>query len=251
MLHKGLLSFLISGPTGSGKTTTLYATLNLLNRKDVNILTIEDPVEYTVAGVNQVNLREDIGLTFSRALRTFLRQDPDIIMLGEIRDNETAQMAIRAALTGHLVLSTIHTNSAWGIVTRLLDMGIQPFLLASTLNMAVAQRLVRKLCVHCKQKVIDESQERIPKSDFRLPLSYFKPAGCPKCNYTGYSGRIAVFEIIEICEELRLAVKAGRTEISDHMQERQIPKLSSSAYDLFCRGESSLDEVLPILMSDF
>lgn len=242
---------LISGPTGSGKTTTLYATLNLLNKKDVNILTIEDPVEYTIDGVNQVNLREDIGLTFSRALRTFLRQDPDIIMLGEIRDNETAQMAIRAALTGHLVLSTIHTNSAWGIVTRLLDMGIQPFLLASTLNMAVAQRLVRKLCVHCKQEVIDESQERIPKSDFRLPLSYFKPAGCPRCNYTGYSGRIAVFEIIEICEELRLAVKAGRTEISDHMQERQIPKLSSSAYDLFCRGESSLDEVLPILMSDF
>ncbi len=242
---------LISGPTGSGKTTTLYATLNLLNRKDVNILTIEDPVEYTIAGVNQVNLREDIGLSFSRALRTFLRQDPDIIMLGEIRDNETAQMAIRAALTGHLVLSTIHTNSAWGIVTRLLDMGIQPFLLASTLNMAVAQRLLRRLCKHCKQQVIDEAQPGIPRTLFKMPLIYYKPVGCPECNFTGYSGRIAVFEIIEICEELRLAVKAGRTEINDYMKERQISKLSASAYDLFCRGESSLDEVLPVLMSDF
>ncbi len=242
---------LISGPTGSGKTTTLYATLNLLNRKDVNILTIEDPVEYTIAGVNQVNLREDIGLTFSRALRTFLRQDPDIIMLGEIRDNETAQMAIRAALTGHLVLSTIHTNSAWGIVTRLLDMGIQPFLIASTLNMAVAQRLLRRLCNHCKQQVTDEEQPCISKSLFKMPLIYYEPVGCPECNFTGYAGRIAVFEIIEICEELHLAVKAGKTEINDYMKSRQISRLSSSAYELFCRGESSLDEVLPVLLSDF
>lgn len=242
---------LISGPTGSGKTTTLYATLNLLNRKDVNILTIEDPVEYTIAGVNQVNLREDIGLTFSRALRTFLRQDPDIIMLGEIRDNETAQMAIRAALTGHLVLSTIHTNSAWGIVTRLLDMGIQPFLLASTLNMAVAQRLLRKLCNHCKREVLDEVQTPIPRSSFKMPRIYYTPDGCPECNFTGYSGRIAVFEIVEICEELRQAVKAGKTEINEFMKSRQISKLSSSAYELFCRGESSFDEVLPLLMSDF
>lgn len=242
---------LISGPTGSGKTTTLYATLNLLNRKDVNILTIEDPVEYTIAGVNQVNLREDIGLTFSKALRTFLRQDPDIIMLGEIRDNETAQMAIRAALTGHLVLSTIHTNSAWGIVTRLLDMGIQPFLLASTLNMAVAQRLLRKLCNHCKREVVDEAQPCVPRSSFKMPRMYYNPVGCPECNFTGYSGRIAVFEIVEICEELRQAVKAGKTEINDYLKSRQISKLSSSAYELFCRGESSLEEVLPLLMSDF
>lgn len=242
---------LISGPTGSGKTTTLYATLNLLNTMAVNILTIEDPVEYTINGVNQVNLRDDIGLSFSRALRTFLRQDPDIIMLGEIRDDETAQMAIRAALTGHLVLSTIHTNSAWGIITRLHDMGIQPFLLASTLNMAVAQRLVRKLCIHCRQEVEEEKQMKIPKTDFRMPQKYYQPVGCQACNFTGYSGRIAVFEIIEICEELREAIKIDRTEINEYIRAKQIPKLSVSAYDLFCRGETSLDEVFPILTTDY
>src|SRR5258707_11679227 len=141
---------LISGPTGSGKTTTLYATLKLLNKEKTNILTIEDPVEYTLEGINQVQLKESIGLTFANALRTFLRQDPDVIMLGEIRDSETAQMAIRAALTGHLVLSTIHTNSAWGTVSRLIDMGIPPFMVASTLNTTAAQRLIRLLCPHCK-----------------------------------------------------------------------------------------------------
>ena len=143
---------LISGPTGSGKTTTLYATLKLLNKKDTNILTIEDPIEYTLEGVNQVQLRENIGLDFASTLRTFLRQDPDIIMVGEIRDVATANMAIRAALTGHLVLSTIHTNSAWATISRLVDMGIPPFLIASTLNVSVAQRLVRKLCNSCKQE---------------------------------------------------------------------------------------------------
>jgi type IV pilus assembly protein PilB len=141
---------LISGPTGSGKTTTLYATLKLLNDEGTNILTIEDPVEYTLGGINQVQLRESIGMDFASALRTFLRQDPDIIMVGEIRDVNTANMAIRAALTGHLVLSTIHTNSAWSTISRLIDMGIAPFLIASTLNISVAQRLVRQLCPHCK-----------------------------------------------------------------------------------------------------
>jgi general secretion pathway protein E/type IV pilus assembly protein PilB len=145
---------LISGPTGSGKTTTLYATLKILNREESNILTIEDPVEYTLEGVNQVQLKESIGLSFAAALRTFLRQDPDIIMLGEIRDGETAQMAIRSALTGHLVLSTIHTNSAWGTIARLADMGVPPFLLAGTLNLSVSQRLVRLLCPHCKKKAL-------------------------------------------------------------------------------------------------
>jgi len=144
---------LISGPTGSGKTTTLYATLKLLNTSSVNILTIEDPIEYTLEGINQVQLKENIGLDFATALRAFLRQDPNIIMLGEIRDVKTANMAIRAALTGHLVLSTIHTNSAWATVSRLIDMGIPPFLIASTLNLSVAQRLVRLLCENCKKKV--------------------------------------------------------------------------------------------------
>lgn len=242
---------LISGPTGSGKTTSLYATLNLLNRKDVNILTIEDPVEYTIDGITQVHLREDIGLTFSRALRTFLRQDPDIIMLGEIRDAETAQMAVRAALTGHLVLSTIHTNSAWGIVTRLHDMGIAPFLIASTLNMAVAQRLVRRLCSHCRQETTEQAHMPIPRTCFSFPDRYWMPSGCPECNYTGYSGRSAVFEIIEMTETLRNAVKENRTEIKDYLVSERIPKLAESAYDRFCRGETSLDEVFPILSTDY
>jgi general secretion pathway protein E/type IV pilus assembly protein PilB len=242
---------LISGPTGSGKTTTLYATLTLLNNNEVNILTIEDPVEYTIEGITQVHLREDIGLTFSRALRTFLRQDPDIIMLGEIRDVETAQMAVRSALTGHLVLSTIHTNSAWGIVTRLLDMGIPPFLLASTINVAVAQRLVRKLCPFCRKEVNNISPTAIASTKFKQPKKHFEPVGCPSCNFTGYSGRIAAFEVIEITEELRESIKTSRTEINDYINAREINKLSSSAYDLYCKGVTSLDEVFPLLSTDY
>src|SRR5690606_16390653 len=190
---------LISGPTGSGKTTTLYATLKLLNEEKRNIVTVEDPIEYTLEGINQVQLKEDIGLTFTAALRSFLRQDPDVIMLGEIRDGETAQMAIRAALTGHLVLSTIHTNSAWGTISRLIDMGVPPFLLSNTINCSVAQRLVRKLCGDCKISA--------PVSVADLPLQYNAanaPAehqiavGCEKCHYTGYKGRQAIYEIIPI-----------------------------------------------------
>src|SRR5258707_2984689 len=150
---------LISGPTGSGKTTTLYATLKLLNKEKTNILTIEDPVEYTLEGINQVQLKESIGLTFANALRTFLRQDPDVIMLGEIRDSETALMAIRASLTGHLVLSTIHTNSATGTISRLIDMGVPSYLIAETLNLSVAQRLIRKLCNDCKKEVACNTED--------------------------------------------------------------------------------------------
>ena len=242
---------LISGPTGSGKTTTLYATLNFLNKSDVNILTIEDPVEYTISGINQVHLREDIGLTFSRALRTFLRQDPDIIMLGEIRDSETAQMAIRAALTGHLVLSTIHTNSAWGIVTRLIDMGIPPFLVASTLNLAVAQRLVRKLCNYCKRPV-DKISNRIPKlpGSFNIPEEFYEPFGCDSCHHSGYSGRQAVFEVVGIDNFLREEIKLSQTDARIHLDELNVMKLSQSSYDLFNAGVTSLDEIYPILISD-
>ena len=199
---------LISGPTGSGKTTTLYATLNYLNRKDINILTIEDPIEYTIGGINQVQLRDNIGLTYARALRTFLRQDPDIIMLGEIRDIETAEMAIRAALTGHLVLSTIHTNSAWGIITRLIDMGIPAFLLAGTINSVVAQRLVRELCPNARWR---NRMRRIfcPYSNENIvqPEVQYIPAGCEACQYTGYSGRIALYEVINIEYELRRMIR--------------------------------------------
>src|SRR5688572_9166966 len=193
---------LISGPTGSGKTTTLYATLKLLNKETRNILTIEDPIEYTLKGINQVQLKENIGLSFAAALRTFLRQDPDIIMLGEIRDAETANMAIRAALTGHLVLSTIHTNSAWGIVSRLIDMGVAPYLLANTLNSAVAQRLVRLLCPSCKTKMdFDESLYPRKFRPYKKVNSHYLAKGCEKCFNTGYKGRKAVYEVIPVDEE--------------------------------------------------
>ncbi|MGZ4079712.1 MAG: GspE/PulE family protein, partial [Bacteroidia bacterium] len=199
---------LISGPTGSGKTTTLYATLKILNKERSNVVTIEDPIEYTLEGINQVQLKENIGLTFSGALRSFLRQDPDVIMLGEIRDAETAQMAIRAALTGHLVLSTIHTNSAWGTVSRLVDMGVPSFLLASTFNTSVAQRLIRLLCNECKiEKTFDASC--LPRT-FKAPRDlqhYHVPKGCEHCHYTGYKGRKAIYEVIPIDFELAEQIK--------------------------------------------
>jgi general secretion pathway protein E/type IV pilus assembly protein PilB len=185
---------LISGPTGSGKTTTLYATLKLLNEESRNIITIEDPIEYTLEGINQVQLKESIGLDFGAAMRTFLRQDPDIIMLGEIRDKDTAQMAIRAALTGHLVFSTIHTNSAWGTITRLIDMGVPSFLIANTLNLSAAQRLVRTLCTHCKEKQpLDVKSFPSGFEPLRDLPEHFVAVGCDQCYYTGYQGRKAIY----------------------------------------------------------
>ncbi|HXB10125.1 MAG TPA: GspE/PulE family protein [Puia sp.] len=241
---------LISGPTGSGKTTTLYATLKLLNKETRNILTIEDPIEYTLAGVNQVQLKESIGLTFAAALRNFLRQDPDIIMLGEIRDSETANMAVRAALTGHLVLSTIHTNSAWGTVSRLTDMGIPPFLLASTLNTSVAQRLVRLLCPHCKTPAAFEASLFPGKfRPYRKVESHYVPKGCPQCFNTGYKGRKAVYEVIPIDEELADAIKTSQFNISGPLKERGIRTLSENAFSLFEEGLTSLDEIYSILIN--
>lgn len=241
---------LISGPTGSGKTTTLYATLKELNRESRNILTIEDPIEYTLEGINQVQLRENIGLSFAAALKTFLRQDPDIIMLGEIRDVDTANMAIRAALTGHLVLSTIHTNSAWGIVARLIDMGIAPYLLASTLNTAVAQRLLRKLCTVCKTKEIFNCQlyprQFIPPRHIEWHCT---PRGCEKCFNTGYKGRQAVYEVITIDEILSDYIKSNNLKADKVFEEKNIKSLSQNAFDLFATGETSLDEVYSLLIN--
>ena len=241
---------LISGPTGSGKTTTLYATLKVLNRPEINILTIEDPIEYTLEGVNQVQLKEAIGLSFASALRTFLRQDPDIIMLGEIRDAETAQMATRAALTGHLVLSTIHTNSALGTITRLADMNVPGYLVAGTLNLSVAQRLVRVLCPDCKSEQ-DFNAEKLPRhyKYSTVPSKHYVPVGCAKCFFTGYRGRKAVYEILpvstEIVEQIR---KEALTE--DFVKGKTgIKFLHESAFDLFNRGITSLEEIYPILLT--
>lgn len=238
---------LISGPTGSGKTTTLYATLKILNEEKRNIVTVEDPIEYTLKGINQVQLKEDIGLTFSSALRSFLRQDPDIIMLGEIRDGETAQMAIRAALTGHLVLSTIHTNSAWGTISRLIDMGVPAYLLASTINTSVAQRLVRVLCDDCKQ-VADLDPIELPKEYRNHGLQkHMIPVGCESCHYTGYKGRKAVYEVINIDHELADRIKEQKLKIDHLLVDKSIEKLNEKAWQLLKSGVTSLEEVYALL----
>ena len=239
---------LISGPTGSGKTTTLYATLNLLNDDATNILTIEDPIEYTLEGINQVQLKENIGLDFASTLRTFLRQDPDVIMVGEIRDGKTANMAIRAALTGHLVLSTIHTNSAWATISRLIDMGIPSFLIASTLNVSVAQRLVRKLCNDCKQ--IDEIEKGLFPSSFKIPQhlkNHYKAVGCNTCYHTGYNGRKAIYEIIPINKTVVNHIRQNDLEIDNYIAENNIATLKSNAIELVEQGITSIEEVYALL----
>ena len=243
---------LISGPTGSGKTTTLYATLKLLNKDFSNILTIEDPIEYTLEGINQVQLKEDIGLTFARALRTFLRQDPDIIMLGEIRDNETAQMAIRAALTGHLVLSTIHTNSAWGTITRLADMDVPLHFITGTLNLSVAQRLIRKLCPMCREKKpLDETQYPHHFKPYRKLENHYVSVGCEECHFTGYKGRKAVYEVIPIDYELSDAIRNQSSGVSAMLKSKNVSTLAGSAFESFALGETSLEEIYPILMNAY
>lgn len=244
---KGII--LISGPTGSGKTTTLYATLKLLNKTTKNILTIEDPIEYTLKGINQVQLRPDIGLGFSEALRTFLRQDPNIIMLGEIRDEETANMAVRFALTGHLVLSTIHTNSAWGTISRLEDMGVPNFLLADTLNATIAQRLVRKLCPHCKEKAEFDKSLFPPGFDFPEPLEHHYVAkGCNQCFFTGYRGRKAVYEVVPIDRELAGYIKKGETDVDEVYKEKQVKQIKHNVFELIKSGDTSIEEAYPVLL---
>lgn len=237
---------LISGPTGSGKTTTLYATLKVLNTKEVNISTVEDPIEYTLAGINQVQVKDAIGLTFASALRSFLRQDPDIIMLGEIRDSETAQMAIRASLTGHLVLSTIHTNSAIDTISRLIDMGIPPFLIASTVHLSVAQRLVRLLCAGCKQEV--------PATNDLWPYAYkpegeihthCRPVGCDLCYFTGYRGRKALYEVLSVDDQLRQSIR-GNQNLRNALPEGH-QTLSKAAFELMKQGLTSIEEAFPLL----
>lgn len=241
---------LISGPTGSGKTTSLYATLKVLNKSTNNILTVEDPVEYTLEGINQVQVKDNIGLTFARALRSFLRQDPDIIMLGEIRDPETAEMAVRAAMTGHLVLSTIHTNSAWDTIGRLQDMGVPYYLIASTLNTSVAQRLLRLLCPHCKKEEVLR-EEDLP-SGFKLPnpvKNHYSPVGCPECYYTGYKGRKAIYEVIPVDAEVSNLIKQKEHSVDEFLKQKGISFLYESALQLFAEGKTSLDEIYPILLN--
>lgn len=226
---------LVSGPTGSGKSTTLYATLSMLNDIERNILTVEDPVEYTLDGVNQVQVKEDIGLDFSSALRTFLRQDPDVIMVGEIRDRETAEIAVRSSLTGHLVLSTLHTNSALGCVSRLSEMGVSPFLQAETLNLLVSQRLVRLLCPSCKRQY-----------EHRQGIALYRKTGCAECYYTGYKGRKAIYEVIPVDQTIAESIRQGQISNLD-IRKNGLSTLADSALTLLREGQTSLEEVISFI----
>lgn len=233
---------LITGPTGSGKTTTLYATLNRLNQPDKNILTIEDPIEYNLSGINQVQLKEEIGLSFDRTLRAFLRQDPDIIMVGEIRDQATAQIAIRAALTGHLVFSTLHTNSSADAITRLTDMGVEPYLLAASIRLVLAQRLVRVLCPHCKQ-----SSKEVLSAHFQHSYGireHNTPKGCKHCYFTGFKGRQAIFEVLPIEGESATLIKSAPANLADYMQKSGIASLQDNLAELVREGITSVSEAM-------
>jgi len=240
---------LVTGPTGSGKSTTLYSVIQNLNSYEVNITTVEDPVEYTIAGVNQVQINERAGLTFDTVLRSILRQDPDIILVGEMRDTETAQLAVRAALTGHLVLSTLHTNDAPSSIVRMIDMGIPPFLVSSSVVAVMAQRLVRKLCPHCKvpYELPLDVAESLGLNGF---TTVYKPVGCDECRGTGYRGRTAIFEIMPMSEELRRAVMTGAT--SDDLRTMAINQgmrtLRVSGAKKVTEGITSADEVLSVTL---
>ncbi len=241
---------LITGPTGSGKTTTLYSALNELKGEQVNITTIEDPVEYQLEGVNQVQVKSSIGLTFASALRSFLRQDPDIILVGETRDLETAQICIRSSLTGHLVFSTIHTNDAISSVTRLQDIGIEPFLVASSLTLIVAQRLVRRLCEKCKMPH-QPNWESIPKEVvWDRSKTIYQAVGCEDCAKTGYLGRMAIYEIVPVYEDMRelIAKKAPISELRALALKNGWPTLAQSAFKKVFLGITSLDEALRMVM---
>lgn len=252
-LPQGLL--LITGPTGSGKTTTIYSALAELNKSDVNISTAEDPVEFNLEGINQVQMNADIDLTFANTLRSFLRQDPDIIMVGEIRDLETAEISMKAASTGHLVVSTLHTNDAPQTVVRLTEMGVAPYIITSTLSLIVAQRLVGKICENCKtsievapQTLLDLGVEPDEVNDYRL----FKGRGCPTCNGMGIKGRIAIFELMEMSEKIRDAILNGASsgELRKIARIEGMRTLRRSALLKLRRGETTIEEVLNASVKD-
>lgn len=255
-------AILITGPTGSGKTTTVYAILRTLNKEGVNIMTLEDPVEYFIEGINQSQVRPEIGYEFATGLRYMLRQDPDILMVGEIRDGETAALAVHAALTGHVMLSTLHTNNAIGVIPRLIDLGVKPYLIPPSLNVAVAQRLIRVLCSVCKKKqkpakevkdLILTELEKLPplaKQKLKLPkeLYVWTPTGCKKCTGTGYSGRVGVFEVLEMTRELEKIILAEPSEaaIAREAERQGMVTMKQHGFIKILEGISSVEEVLRI-----
>lgn len=254
-IHKPNGIIYVTGPTGSGKTSTLYAILSELNKPDVNIITVEDPVEYQMKGIGQVQVRSKIGMTFAAALRSILRQDPDIIMIGETRDLETAQIAIQAALTGHLVLSTLHTNSAPATITRLLDMGIEPYLIVSSLELALAQRLVRKLCPHCKKvytPTVDELATIGIAKQEAVGITFYQPVGCEECSNTGYKGRLAIFEAMAMTPDLAKLVmeRADTIMLRQQALKSGMQLLVQDGLRKIKDGMTSIQEVLSVATTE-
>lgn len=244
---------LVTGPTGSGKSTTLYTVLNDLNTDKVNIVTIEDPVEYTLNGVNQVNVNTKAGLTFASGLRSILRQDPDVVMIGEIRDEETAQIATRAAITGHLVLSTLHTNDAPTTISRLVDMGVEPYLVASSITGVIAQRLVKKICPHCKQAYEASDHEKFFLcEDLEKSLTLYKGTGCGHCQQTGYIGRTGVYEIMEITKAHREAISQNKdaTVLREISLQHNMRLLADECKTLVLAGITTLEELADVAVFD-
>jgi type IV pilus assembly protein PilB len=255
-IHKPYGMILITGPTGSGKSTTLYSALAELNRPGVNICTAEDPVEYNLMGINQVQVREEIGLTFAACLRSFLRQDPDIIMVGEVRDLETAQIAVKAALTGHLVLSTLHTNDAPSTLDRLVNMGVEPFLLTSSINLIAAQRLLRRICSGCKEPV-ELSPEAlinigVDPVEVQGGFPTFIGKGCPNCNQTGYKGRVAIYELMIMRQSLKEMVLKGASadELKREAVRGGMSTLRMSAMKKVREGLTTVEETVRVTDSD-
>jgi type IV pilus assembly protein PilB len=254
-IHRPVGMILVTGPTGSGKTTTLYSALSELNKESENVMTAEDPIEYNFMGINQVQMHEEIGLTFASSLRSFLRQDPDIIMVGEIRDFETAQIAIQAALTGHLVLSTVHTNDAPGTITRLIDMGIEPFLISSAVILILAQRLIRKICVDCREPIKVHAQLLI---DLGIPpdevksFTTFKGKGCPICSNTGYKGRVGLYEVMPMKDEVKelILARASTSETKKEAMRLGMKTLRQSGIMKIREGVTTIEEVLRATVDD-
>jgi type IV pilus assembly protein PilB len=254
-VHQPWGMVLVTGPTGSGKTTTLYSALSELNQPDVNVSTAEDPVEYNLFGINQVQQHDEIGLNFAASLRSFLRQDPDIIMVGEIRDFETAEIAVKAALTGHLVLSTLHTNDAPATISRLLNMGVEPFLITASVNLVLAQRLARRICSECKQEIefdpealadIGLTAEQVAKT------KVMKGAGCPTCNNTGYKGRVALYEVMRFTDSLKEMVLQGAStaELKAAAIKAGMSTLRMSGIKKVIDGVTTPEEILRVTMAD-
>ncbi|MDP3058373.1 MAG: GspE/PulE family protein, partial [bacterium] len=251
MLKNSYGMILLTGPTGSGKTTTLYSALNHIHTPDKNIVTVEDPVEFRVEGLSQVAVNPKIGLTFSHVLRAVVRQDPDIIMVGEIRDYDTADISIRAALTGHLVLSSLHTNDAPSTITRLMEMGVEPYLIASSLIGIIAQRLVRKLCPNCRrlQKIAGNSSKGIAlELDLALEYEFYFPTGCSLCGNEGYRGRVGIFEILPVHEDIKelITLRAPLSEIRKLARDSGSRSLLEDGLLKAKSGLTSLDEVLRV-----